>query len=74
MDSINLNYLKQLFFDLVNIESTSGSSGEKTIEIFILNTLSEMPYFRKHPESFGEFNIENDIYNRSVVWGLVKGE
>lgn len=74
MDSINLNYLKQLFFDLVNIESTTSSSGEKTIETFILNTLSEMSYFKKHPEFFGEFIIENDVYNRSVVWGLVKGE
>ena len=64
--------IENLFYELVSIRSDTGTILEKDIEKFIHLKLSEYSYFKKNPNYFGFFDL-NDHLNRQIVWGLLKG-
>ena len=58
----------------VAVNSETSTNGEKSSEEFVLNYLSGIPYFNQHPEYFGAYKIQEDLLDRAVTWGMVKGQ
>lgn len=54
--------------------SLTGTSKEICAEKFLLDYLKALPYFKEHPQYCGLAPVKNDTFNRSVVYGLVKGK
>ena len=71
---MNKNELEKLFYDLVEIQSDTGTELEKDVEGFIYNWLSDLDYFKENKELFGKYQLSDDPLERAVVWGLRKGE
>ncbi|GAU79300.1 M20/M25/M40 family metallo-hydrolase [Fusibacter sp. 3D3] len=65
--------IKSLFLRLVATQSDTNTHRETYIEEQILYWIKEQAYFSEHPEYCGAYPIENDPYQRSVIWSLVKG-
>ena len=61
-------------FDLVRIQSDTGTRQEKDVEVYLHEWLGQLEYFKNHPEYFGLYRLEKDPLERAVVWGLVKGQ
>jgi len=59
---------------LVGIQSDTGTRQEKDVETYLHDWLGQQEYFKNHPEYFGLYRLEKDPLERSVVWGLVKGQ
>lgn len=66
--------IKELLYELVSVQSDTGTYKEREIEKFIHNYLGNIDYFRENPENFGLHQVDNDSLGRSIVWGLLKGE
>ena len=66
--------IKELLYELVSVQSDTGTYKEREIEKFIHNYLGNIDYFKENPENFGLHPLENDNLERSIVWGLLKGE
>ncbi len=60
--------------DLVQIQSDTGTQQEKDVETYLHEWLGQREYFENHPEYFGQYLLDKDPLDRSVVWGLVKGQ
>lgn len=63
-----------LLYRLVSCPSTTGTAEEVGVEKEIFNILSEMDYFKKHPENLMLHPIPGDRYSRCAVAALVKGK
>jgi len=66
--------IKGLTLDLVRIKSDTGTRKEIDVENFLNDWLGEMAYFKGHPDQFGLHRLDRDPFERSAVWGLVKGQ
>ena len=66
----NSDLLKQI----VSVASITETIGEKKVEIFIRNIMNKFSYFEQNCDLYGQEVIPNDKYNRSINWGLVKGD
>ncbi|MEX1351913.1 MAG: M20/M25/M40 family metallo-hydrolase [Desulfobacterales bacterium] len=66
--------IKKLMLELVRIQSDTGTRQEKDVEAYLHTWLGQRDYFRNHPDHFGSYPLEKDPLERSVVWGLVKGQ
>ena len=66
--------IKALLERLVRVASDTGTIKEKAVEEVLINILDEIPYFKLHKEDKGFYAIEEDLYERGVVWAMVKGE
>jgi arginine utilization protein RocB len=66
--------IKKLTLDLVRVQSDTGTRQEKDVENFLYTWLAEHTYFRHNPNHFGQHPLPEDPMERSVVWGLVKGQ
>lgn len=64
---------KSLFLRLVATQSDTNTLRETYIEEQILVWIKEQPYFKEHTEYCGSYPIEDDPFERSVIWSLVKG-
>jgi arginine utilization protein RocB len=60
--------------ELVRIQSDTGTRQEKDVEIYLHDWLGQREYFKNHPDYFGRYPVQKDPLERSVVWGLVKGQ
>ena len=60
--------------DLVRIQSDTGTRQEKDVENYLYEWLGQREYFKNHPDYFGQYPLDKDPLERSVVWGLVKGQ
>lgn len=63
--------IQDLFYRSIEIESFSNTEKERDIEHFLESCLSDIPYFQRNGDKFGQYPIEGDHYGRSVVWALV---
>jgi arginine utilization protein RocB len=61
-------------FELVRIQSDTGTRQEKDVETYLHEWLGRRDYFINHQDYFGLYRLEKDPLERSVVWGLVKGQ
>ncbi len=41
---------------------------------YLHDWLGQREYFKNHPDYFGRYPLGKDPLERSVVWGLVKGQ
>ncbi|MDI6705952.1 MAG: M20/M25/M40 family metallo-hydrolase [Bacillota bacterium] len=62
-----------LLYRLVSCPSTTGTAEEVGVEKELFNILSEMEYFKNHPENLMLHPIPGDRHGRCAVAGLVKG-
>lgn len=66
--------IADIFYPYIKVRSDTGSALERDIEPFLTGFFNSIDYFRNRPEHFGTYKIKNDLYNRSVCWGFVKGK
>ena len=66
--------IKDILYGYIKAESISNTDQEIQAKEYFLDYFSKLDYFRKHPDYYGAFDIEDDIYNRSAVWAMVKGQ
>lgn len=59
--------------ELVAMKSTSCSTVEQEPAKWFESFFKSMPYFQKHPELTGLYEIENDPYGRMIPYALLKG-
>ncbi len=65
--------IREMFYELVAIQSDTGTSMESNVAKHMLSIISKDTYFKENPENFGEF-IGNDPLKRPVIWALRKGK
>ncbi|MBO5995261.1 MAG: M20/M25/M40 family metallo-hydrolase, partial [Firmicutes bacterium] len=65
--------IKELLYGYIKVESFTFSSNERLVEPFLLDYLRGIPYFAKHPELCGTYDIKDDPLGRKVVFGMVRG-
>ncbi|MCM0648877.1 M20/M25/M40 family metallo-hydrolase [Clostridium swellfunianum] len=65
--------IEDIFYSYVKVKSDTNTMLERDIEPFLMDFFSSIDYFKNHPEHYGTYKIENDALDRSVCWGLVKG-
>ena len=66
--------IQELMLDLVRIQSDTGTRQEQDVEAYLHEWLGRHAYFKNHPDYFGLYPLSKDPLERSVVWGLVKGQ
>jgi arginine utilization protein RocB len=66
--------IKELLLELVRIQSDTGTRKERDIETYLYDWLGQRQYFKNRPDYFGLYPLPKDPLERSVVWGLVKGQ
>lgn len=65
--------IEEIFYPYVKVKSDTYTELERDIEPFLMNFFKNIDYFKQNPEHFGTYKVENDTFDRSVCWGLVKG-
>lgn len=68
------NKILNLTKALISVPSVNATEGEKNIAEFIYSYLSELPYFKKHPELLIKDELKDDPLHRFNVYGLLIGE
>ncbi len=66
--------IEEIFYPYVKVKSDTHTELERNIEPFLMNFFKNIDYFKHNPEHFGAYKVENDTFDRSVCWGLVKGK
>ncbi|MGH4137741.1 M20/M25/M40 family metallo-hydrolase [Clostridium sp.] len=66
--------IEDIFYSYVKVRSDTFTDLERDIEPFLINFFNDIDYFKRNPEHFGTYKIENDTFDRCVCWGLVKGK
>ncbi len=74
MEYMRTERIKALMLELVQIQSDTGTHQEKDVEVYLHDWLGQREYFKNHPDYFGLFPLVKDPLERSIVWGLVKGQ
>jgi len=74
MDYTRTERIEALMLELVRIQSDTGTRREKDVEAYLHEWLGQHEYFKNHPDYFGLYPLGKDPLERSVVWGLVKGQ
>lgn len=65
--------IKDTLEELVSIQSDTGTSLEKDVEKYLYDWLQKLDYFKSNTNNLGSYPLKNDSLERSVVWGLIKG-
>jgi arginine utilization protein RocB len=65
--------IEDILYKYVKVKSDTNTRLERDIEPFLMNFFSNIDYFKNHPEHYGTYKIQNDPLDRSVCWGMVKG-
>ena len=65
--------IKELLYGYMKVESFSFSSNERLAEPFLTEWFGTVPYFKKHPELCGAYDIKGDPLGRKVMFGMVRG-
>ncbi len=66
--------IKEMLYGYIETRSYTYTAGEKEAERFLTDWFSTVPYFRKHPEFCGTYDIEGDLFQRKVCFGMVRGK
>ena len=74
MKNTRSDAIEELMLNLVAIQSDTGTRQEKDVETYLHDWLGQREYFKNHPDYFGLYRLVKDPLERSVVWGLVKGQ
>jgi arginine utilization protein RocB len=74
MKTLRSDRIKELMLELVRVQSDTGTRREQDVEAYLYEWLGRRKYFIDHPDYFGRYRLRKDPLERSVVWGLVKGQ
>lgn len=66
--------IEEILFSYVKAESFTNTHKEKDAEKFFLDYFSTIPYYKNTQKSYGAYTIENDAFNRSVCYAILKGK
>jgi len=66
------NNIYKILEELIKIQSDTNTHLEKDIEKYLLDHISQMPWFKDHP-TFGLEALSHDDLERGIVWALLKG-
>lgn len=66
--------IKTLLYRYMKTQSFTYTEREKEAEQFLMDHLSQIPYFKEHPQHFGTWPIKGDPFDRAVCYGMVKGQ
>lgn len=66
--------IEDIFYSYIKVRSESFTKLERDAEPFIMNFFNSIDYFKSNPKHFGTYKLENDTFDRSVCWGLIKGK
>lgn len=66
--------IEDIFYAMVKVRSDTNTVYEKNMEAFFMNYFKNVDYFKKNPDHYGMYKINNDPFGRHVSWALVKGE
>ena len=66
--------IEDILYPYVEVESTTGTNLERKAENFLLNYFKSIHYFKRNPQYFGSYKINNDPLQRAVCYAMVKGE
>lgn len=72
--SVNYNDVQSLSIALTKMASITDSPGEKAFPSFLCSLISQIPYFKNHPEDMEALAIPGDPKERSNVVALVRGK
>ncbi len=65
--------IRDLLYRYIKTQSFTCTEREKEAEQFLMDYLSEIPYFKTHPKYFGTWPIPGDSFDRAVCYSMVKG-
>ncbi|MFT5873171.1 MAG: arginine utilization protein RocB [Clostridium sp.] len=65
--------IKNTLEELISIQSDTGTPLEKDVEKYLYGWLQELDYFQTNKNNLGTYQLDDDSLDRSVVWGLIKG-
>lgn len=66
--------IESILRTLVSYHSISGTELEQGVEKYVHRYIGEIPYFKKKPNQFGNLEIPEDPFRRSVPYGVVIGK
>ena len=73
-----MKYLRKSISDILNeyikIPSFTNTIDENKTDIFFNKQISTLEYFKKHPDYFGQYKINNDTLKRNVNYAMIKGK
>jgi len=64
---------EELMIDLLKFKSDTNSVNEKEVEEYIYQWFASLDYFKFNPDHLGMYSLENDYFDRKVVWSWVAG-
>lgn len=65
--------IQDVLYRYLKAESFTGTAGERESQRFLMEYLSQIPYFTEHPDNYGTYPIAGDPFGRSVCYAMVKG-
>lgn len=71
---IDKGSLKDTMLKIVQVPGISGTESENLTCNKIYEILSDIPYFKKHPDNLKKVEIEGDILKRFFISALVEGK
>ena len=71
---MNRKELEKLFYDIVGIQSDTGTELERDAEEYIYDWLGNLGYFKANPDFYGKYELSDDPLERAIIWGLRKGQ
>ncbi|QHI72516.1 M20/M25/M40 family metallo-hydrolase [Aminipila terrae] len=66
--------INDILLKYIKAQSFTFSGGEKDAEIFLMDYLKDIKYFKDHPDYYGTYEIAGDPFNRAVSYAMVKGK
>ncbi len=66
--------IEDILLKYIKAQSFTFTEREKDAEIFLMEYFSNIDYFKQNPEYYGNYQIEDDPFNRAVSFGMVKGK
>lgn len=63
----------EILHGLVAIDSFSATNKEQSAADYVVNFLSGIDYFKEHTNHCGHYPIPDDQLNRTIAYGLVRG-
>ena len=65
--------IENILFDYLKVESFTNTQGEELVDAFFNKTISEMSYFKDHPELYGQYETGDKNFDRHINYAFYKG-
>jgi len=65
--------IESILLDYLKVESFTNTQGEELVDDFFNKTISEMSYFKDHPEYYGQYETGDKNFDRHINYAFYKG-